>query len=532
MKGVVSLSSFIDLFMDKKAELLDLFLQHMNMTTMAVFISLLIGVPVGILITRNKAAAKIVIGVANIMQSIPCIALLAFSIPFVGIGEKPAILMVIVYALLPIIKNTYTGIIGIDPKTIEMAKGLGITKWKRLFKVELPIAAPFIMSGIRISAVAAVGTMTIAAFAGAGGLGWYINLGLNSRNTMLVLLGAIPASVLALLIDFLLGKLEHALTSEGLLPPEQIQNIPKSKRRTERWIVTALCAALVLIPAAGSLQEAVSSSGQKKVVIGTSNFTEALILGYMYADLIESGTDITVEQRFNLNGASVCFDALDNDKIDMFIEYTGTILSNMLKRPIESKDPDVLYEQVKTLMEEEHQIHISAPLGYNNTYVMSVMPETAEKYQLKTLSDLMAIAPDLRLGCTVEFVQREDCLDLLKETFGTDFKEVSGLDASIRYEAIEAGEVDVIDAFATDALLPKAGLVKLEDDVQFFPPYYAVNLVRDEILEQYPELESVLSKLDGAIDAETMAGLNAEVDISGRDAKEVAHDFLAEKGLV
>ena len=526
------MSSFIDLFMEKKMELLQLFLQHMNMTTMAVFISLLIGVPVGILITRNRVAAKIVISIANIMQSIPCIALLAFSIPFVGIGEKPAILMVIVYALLPIIKNTYTGITSIDPKTIEMAKGLGLVKWKRLFKVELPIAAPFIMSGIRISAVAAVGTMTIAAFAGAGGLGWYINLGLNSRNTLLVFLGAIPASLLALLLDFLLGKLEHALTSEGLLPPDQIQNIPKIKRRQERGIVIALCAALIMIPVGTSLAEGIKAGEQKTVVVGTSNFTEVLILGYMYDELIEHDTDITVEQRFNLNGASVCFDALDSGKIDMFVEYTGTIMANMLQRPIETKDGDELYNQIYDLMKEEHNIEISKPLGYNNTYVMSVMPETAERYNLKTLSDLMAVAPEMRLGCTVEFVQREDCLDLLQSTFNTKFKQVDGLDASIRYEAVESGEVDVIDAFATDALLPKAGLVKLEDDTQFFPPYYAVNLVRGEILEKYPELKATLSKLDGLIDADTMANLNAQVDIEGMDSKEVAHNFLVEKGLV
>lgn len=527
-----SLYSFFELFMTKRAELLGLFIEHMNMTTMSVFISLAIGIPVGILITRNRTVAKIVIGIANVMQSIPCIALLAFSIPFVGIGTKPAILMVIVYALLPIIKNTYTGINSIDPKTLEVAKGLGITRWKRLFKIELPIAAPFIMAGVRISAVAAVGTMTIAAFAGAGGLGWYINLGLNSRNTMLVLLGAIPASLLALAIDFLLGKLEHAVTSEGLMPADQIRNIPKADRRKERIGIVGLCCLLILVPTFSSIKSAISSIGEKKVVIGTSNFTEVLILGYMYSELIENGTDLKVEQRFNLNGNSVCFDALTTDNIDMFVEYTGTALSSMLHQPMDTKDPDEVYSRVKELMMSEHNIHTSAPLGYNNTYVMSVSPEVADKYQLTTLSQLMDIAPQLRLGCTVEFVQREDCLPLMEETFNTTFGQVDGLDASIRYEAIDAGEVDVIDAFSTDALLPKSGLIKLEDNVQFFPPYYAVNFVRQEVLDQYPELVPVLEKLDGALSETRMAELNAQVDIDGRDAKDVAHDFLVEEGLL
>ena len=163
---------------------------------------------------------------------------------------------------------------------------------------------------------------------------------------------------------------------------------------------------------------------------------------------------------------------------------------------------------------------------------MSVKPELAEKYNLKTLSDLMKVSDQLKLGCTVEFVQREDCLPLLEKTFNSKFKSVSGLDAAIRYEAIDSGEVDVVDAFSTDALLPKLGLVPLEDDVKFFPPYYAVNFVSQEVLDKHPELESVLAKMDGLLDEETMATLNGKVDIDGMDAKDVAHDFLLEKGLL
>jgi osmoprotectant transport system permease protein len=163
-----------ELLMIRKEELLELFIQHMNLTSLAVFISLLIGVPIGIAITKNKVASSIVIGIANLMQSIPAIALRAFSVLFWGIGTKPAIVMVVVYALLPIIKNTDAGIMSIDPKTLESAKGIGLSRWQQLFQVQLPMAAPFMMAGIRISAVTAVGSMTIAAFAGAGRLGWFI----------------------------------------------------------------------------------------------------------------------------------------------------------------------------------------------------------------------------------------------------------------------------------------------------------------------------------------------------------------------
>ena len=503
----------------------------MNMTMLAVFIALAIGVPVGILIRQNKVVSNIVISIANVLQSIPSIALLALAIPIVGIGEKPAILMVIVYALLPIIKNTFLGISSIDPQIMEVAKGMGMSRWKRLLKVELPIAAPSIMSGIRISAVAAVGTMTIAAFAGAEGLGWFINLGLNSRNVGLVLLGAIPASLLALALDFLLARLEHAVTPEGLLPASKIKNIPKKKKRRERAIVLTICAVLVLTPLLSTAVSSITNANEKKVVIGSNNFTEAIILGYMYADLIESNTDITVEKRLNLNGASVYFNALETGELDMVTSYTGTALVSMLHQDLTTTDPDEVYKKVSDRMMSEHNIYTSAPLGFNNTYVMCVTPEIAERYNLSKLSDLIKVADELRLGCTVEFIQREDCLPKLQEEYG-EFKSVSGLDASIRYSAVEAGEVDVIDGYATDALLVKTGLIKLEDDLNFFPPYYSVNFTQQSTIDKYPELKEVIAKLDGLIDEDTMAKLNKQVDIDGKDASVVAHEFLEEKGLV
>ena len=555
------MSAFLELLDVRKWELLQNFLQHINMTTIAVLISLLIGVPAGILITRNKAAARIVIMLANIMQSIPCLALLAISVIFLGIGVKPAILMVFVYAFLPILKNTYTGIMSVDPKNIEFAQGIGLTKWKRLMKIELPIAVPFIMSGIRIAAVASVGTMTIAAFAGAKGLGWFINLGLNSLNMNLILLGAIPVSILALFVDFAFGKLEEAITSEGLLPPEQIKNLSKEQRHHKKITAGILCGVILAAsllyypvsnmsadgPFAGSGKTAQESAGgtdgadgtaagagvsdpNKRIVVGSSNFTEVQIIGNIYKELIESNTDITVDTSFGLSGAAFCFSALERGDIDMFVEYTGTALTNLLAQPIDT-DPDRVLDTVTKLMQEEHGIHTSKPLGFNNTYVMSVKPETAEKYGLKTLSDLVKASPELRLGCTTEFMNREDCLPAL-EKLGAKFKSANPLDASVRYTAIDSDQVDVIDAFSTDALLYKQGLTTLEDDMSFFPPYYAVNFVSQKTLDKYPELGPVLEKLDGKLSEETMANLNAMVDVDGKDARVAAHSFLEENGLL
>ena len=294
-------------------------------------------------------------------------------------------------------------------------------------------------------------------------------------------------------------------------------------KHLKRFTCMAMAAAMALSLAAcggtpsdagGSGSEA-GSGDQKTIVVGTSNFTEVNILGEIYTELIEANTDYEVEQRFGLSGAAMCFDALEQGSIDMFVEYTGTALLNLLAQPMDT-DKDRVWQTVHDLMLEEHGIQTSNPLGYG----------------LTSLSDLIEKSPELRLGCTVEFMDREDCLPLLESKYGTAFQDVKGLDASLRYTAIENDEVDVVDAFATDALLSKLGLTMLEDDLSFFPPYYAVNFVDAELLESDPELAEVLSRLDGAIDEATMAAMNAQVDVDGMSAQEVAHQFLVEHGLV
>ena len=510
------MSTFFSMFLERKEELLNLFIEHLDMTTMAVFISLVIGIPLALLITKNKPLAVIVIGIANLLQSIPSIALLAFMVPFVGIGQKPAIIMVVLYSLLPIIKNTYTGITSIDPGKIEVADGIGLSPMQRLFQIQLPMAAPFIMAGIRISAVTAVGTVTIAAFAGAGGLGWFINLGLNANDPNLVLLGAIPASLLALLVDYILAKLEEVVTPEGLKPPAQIiQQTPK-KILTKRLVAFGLCALMLAIPVSSAIS-AVVQREERTIVVGSENFTEPIILGYMYKDLIESNTDIQVEERFNLNGTPLAFAALKRGDIDMFTDYTGVVSAVLLKLPLET-DTEKVYQDVKTIMDTKQSVLVSEPLGFSNEYVISASPKAAET--------------QLRFGCTTAFSQREDCLPKMKSQFGIHFKSVLGLEGNIRYQAIDSDKVDVTDAYSTDAMTVKVKLVPLEDDLSFFPPYEAINLLRKDLFSKYPEIKPILEKLDHAITTEEMAKMNYAVDVDGKKASVVAHDFLVSKGLV
>ena len=524
------MTDFFNLLITRRADVVERLLEHISMKTMSVLISLFIGIPLGIIITKNKFLANIIIGIANLLQSIPCIALLAFSVPFVGIGEKPAILMVIIYALLPIIKNTYTGLKSIDSKTLESAYGIGLSSLEILFKIELPIAASFIMAGIRISAVAAVGTMTIAAFAGAGGLGWFINMGLIGLNINMVLLGAIPASILALLIDYILANLEAIITPEGLKPVEEINRLTKHQLFIKKIIICSISFMVFFIPLGINLNKYFEKD-EKTIVVGTTNFTEAFTLGYIYSELIEKNTDIKVIKRFNLNGADFAFNALNSGKIDIFVEYTGTILANFLKKPIVS-DPDIVYQTAYDGLLKNFDVFLSKPIGFNNTYVMSTTENTAKKYGLKNLSDLVNISNVLTLGCTSEFIQREDGLLGMEKKLGINFKTVKTLDATVRYQAVANDEVDVIDAFSTDALLKKLSLVPLKDDIGFFPPFYAVNLMKIDLFKKYPELKPLFSKLDGLINDEEMRTMNYMVDVEGKDSKDVAHEFLLKNNLI
>ena len=242
-----TLMDYFSIYVEEWDSLLEEFLRHLAMTSFSVVLALIIAVPLGIFITRNKAVSNVVIGIANVMQSIPCMALLAMGIPFLGVGETLAIFMVFVCEFLPILKNTYTGI---SPVSMEVARGIGLTRMQQLRRVELPMAMPYIMSGIRIAAVSSVGTMTIAAFAGANGLGSFIQLGMNSLNYPMTIMGAVAAALMALTLDFLLGRVERAFTSEGLLPQDQIKNLSLSVRSRRKAMAAALCGALLVVSVA------------------------------------------------------------------------------------------------------------------------------------------------------------------------------------------------------------------------------------------------------------------------------------------
>lgn len=348
------MNEWLTLAWSQRSELASATLVHLSLVLESIVLAILIGVPLGVLATRRKSAERFVLGLANIFQTIPSLALLGFLLILFGgtIGKLPALTALVVYALLPIIKNTILGIQGLDPNVAEAAVGLGMTPWQRLTLVELPLAVPVLLGGIRIATVSAVGMATIAASIGAGGLGTYIFRGVSLSDPRLILLGAIPAAGLALLCDSLIGLAERRLDpTKG------------SGSRRNRWVIGALVIALFALVLGENLS---SRTGPGKIVIGSKDGTEMILIGQMLAELVEARTDLKVDRKFNLGGSLVCYNALKDGGLDAYVEYTGTALAAILKEPPQN-DPKAVYDRVKAECERRDGVAVLDPLGFENT---------------------------------------------------------------------------------------------------------------------------------------------------------------------
>lgn len=513
---------FINYIIENKDQIISLCIEHIELTSLALIIAIIIGVPIGILISYKKKLNKPVLGITSVTQAIPSMALLGFMIPFLGIGTAPAIVVVVLYSLLPIIKNTYTGISNISPATIEAATGIGLTKGQILTKIQIPQALPIIMAGVRISSVSAVGLMTMAAFIGGGGLGYLIFSGIRTVNNYQILAGAIPACILALLVDYFFGAIEKLVTPISLQNENKSKEQIKKGRRRNKIIVIATMIVIALL----FLSEIdFSKKSEDTIRVGSKDFTEQEILCYMTSHAIENNTDINVETECNLGGAQVVFSALTNDNIDLYIDYAGTDYTDILDhKPI--SDVDKVYKTIKKEMKQKYNIEVLDQMTFNNTYALAVTKETAEQYNLKTISDLTRVSNELTIAPTLEFINREDGLPGLKKAYGLEFKDTIGIDGSPRYTALQNNNAQVIDAFTTDGLLRKFNLVVLEDDKNFFPPYNAIPLVRGDTLKEYPEIEDILNKLGTYLTDEVMQDLNYQVDELGNSPEQVAINYL------
>jgi osmoprotectant transport system permease protein len=503
--------------------------EHLMLTGASTALAILIGVPAGILASRTPRLRGPLLGGISILQTIPSLAMLAILLAILQtIGALPAIIALTLYALLPIARNTLTGIQDVPGEVREAARGIGMSGRQQLWMVELPLATPVIVAGVRTAAVVGVGIATLSAFIGAGGLGQFINRGLALSSTRLILLGAVPAALLALLVDASIAASEW-----GMRPLRQ-KDAGGLKARL-RPVAVGLPGLVVIVGLAAWASGSPSGSGVAgdgpRLSVGTKNFTEQLVLGELMVQLIEARTEIAVERRFNLGGTMIAHGALISGGIDLYAEYTGTALTTILGRQVVA-DPERVLEIVSAAYRERFDAEWLQPFGFNNTYAISVRGVDAARHGWERISDLAGEAPRLRAGFTSEFAERPDGYPGLRRAYGLSFAGVRDLDASLMYESLAQGEVDVICAFATDGRIAAYDLQTLADDRGVFPPYYAAPVVRAEALRSHPRLPEVLGLLADLLDDETMRRLNYEVDGAGRSPRAVARVFLESKGLV
>ena len=511
-------------------QIMRLLLEHIQLTAIAVGLAILVGLPLGILISYVKPLNKPVMGATNLIQAVPSMALLGFAIPLLGIGTLPSVIVVFLYSLLPIVKNTYIGISQISPGTIEAARGIGLTRQQILWKVQLPLTLPMLMAGVRISAVTAVGLMTIAAFIGAGGLGFLVFSGISSVNNGMILAGAIPACILALAIDWVLSQVESLVIPVSLQPELlKTRSTLTAKRRRQKWSVGVVVALLVFMFGQNVYANLVKDPNT--IRIGSKQFTEQLVLGNMLGEMIEKNTNIKIESHLGAGGTQVLFSAMEKGDLDAYIDYTGTAYVDILKHDPISDEQEV-YDTTKEELAKKYDVALLAAAPFSNTYTLAVDPAVAQAYNLHTMSDLSQVASSLKAGTTLEFLNRQDGLRGVQNEYGFTFKDAKGIDGATRYVALSSGDVQVVDAFSTDGLLKKYNLTVLADDKGFFPPYYGVPLVRQETIEEHPELQDVINRMMATLDTDTMRELNYQVDVEHKSPKEVAHDFLVAKGLV
>ncbi len=500
-------------------ELLLLVRQHIVLVFISILVAVIIGVPVGVLLTRYRALRGPVLGIANVMQTIPSLALFGFLIPlpFIGgIGSRTALVALVVYSLLPIIRNTVTGILGVEPSVREAAVAMGMTDGQVLRQVELPLAMGVIVTGIRVATVIAVGVTTIAAAVGAGGLGVYIFRGLRQYDNNLLLAGALSAAVLALAADLFLGLLERQFSFE-------------SKRRTARFVLPVIVLVVVAaVFAFWNTGTGGNSAAQERIAVGSKDFTESALLAEIVAQMLEA-RGVSVERRLELGG-NLPHEALVSGTLDLYPEYTGTSYTAILHHtPI--GDPRAVYEQVKQEYASQFKVEVSPPLGFENTFAILVRGADAKKLNLKTISDAAPHTPQWRAGFGQDFMSRADGYPGFSKAYGLKFTAVREMDLSLTYIALSSQQVDLIAGNSTEGRIATLDLFQLADDRHYFPPYEAVYLVRQDSLARVPALREVLAKLANAISTDEMRRLNYEIDGNKRDAKEVVKEWLGSRGL-
>jgi len=495
-----------------RQELATLVAEHILLVAMSTTIAVAIGVPLAIFATRRPRLASPLVGIANVVQTVPSLAMFGFLLPVPligGVGARAALAVLTLYGLLPIVRSTIVGITGIDPSIRLAGVAMGMTPRQLLRQIELPLALPSIVAGIRVAAVVGVGSATIAAAIGAGGLGQYIYRGLSMVDSTVILAGAIPAALLAVIVDGGLLWLERRLSAR--------------RRARSRRAGMMAAAALAAIAVAGSVLWASRDTGA--IVVGSKNFTEQLILGEILALTIERETGLPVQRRLNLGGTLICDRALLTGDIDVYVEYTGTALTAIFRQPA-ATDPAAVTDVVRRLYADTGRT-LLPPLGFDNTFAILVRGADARALSLRTIDDVARVAPEWRAGFGYEFLERPDGYPGLARTYGLMFRSPPQvMDLTLSYRALASGQVDLIAGDATAGLIKGLDLFQLEDNRRYFPPYEAVPVARAETLLRYPQVRRALEGLAGRITADDMREMNYAADALRQNPADIARAFV------
>jgi osmoprotectant transport system permease protein len=487
---------------------------HVRLTLSALAAGILVAVPAGIVVSRRRTLGAPVLALASVLQTIPALALLAVMVPLLsgmglpGIGTLPAFIALVLYSLLPILRNTVTGIAGVDDAVLEAARGLGMTRGQRLRKVELPLALPVVAAGIRTATVWTVGMATLSTPVGAPSLGNFIFGGLQTRNTAAILTGCVAAAVLALSLD---GLVRAAVV--GL-----------SSRR--RGLVAAAAAGVLALAAWawGQAPRAGGPGAPRPIVIGAKTFTEQYVLAEILAGTVQARTGRPTRTLASL-GSTVAFDALRRDEIDAYVDYTGTLWATVMGRSGPPGARGAVADEVRRWLVEETGVTLVASIGFENAYCFAVRRDTAARLELRTVGDLARHAGGLSLASDYEFFQRQEWR-AVQAAYGLAFRERRTMDPSLLYQAIDARQVDAITAYSSDGRIEALGLVTLEDERHAMPPYDAVVLASPRLARDAPDVVAALRTLEGRLDVASMRALNRMVDEQKATPAAAAQAFL------
>ena len=482
---------------------------HLLLTLGALAAGLAISLPLGALVVLVRPLAAPVLAVASVIQTIPGLALLALMVPLLGrIGVVPALVALTLYSVLPVLRNTVTGALEVDANVLEAARGIGMTDGQILRRVQLPLAAPIIVAGVRTATVWTVGVATLSTPVGATSLGNYIFSGLQTQNMTAVLVGCAAAAGLAVALDGIIRLAELG-----------------ARRRDARLAGVSLgCLALLVAFGSGAaLRGALRGDARPHVEIGAKTFTEQYILARLLADRLEAaGFEAGIRDSL---GSTVVFDALAASEIDLYVDYTGTLWANQMKRT-DTPGAERVRAELTAWLDAEYGVSVLGALGFENAYALAMRRADAAVLGIRAIGDLAPHSAALAIGGDYEFFARPEW-QAVRGAYGLVFREQRTFDPTLMYGAIAAGQVDVISAFSTDGRIRALDLVVLRDPRHALPPYDAVLLLSPEARRR-PGLADALRPLLGRIDAERMRRANQLVDVDGQSIESAVSQLGAE----